>query len=220
MVAIRRALTILYSGDVVDISRSTDLVGALPEIMDRALSGSACSFDTYAESLAAFTRALYALRLEDGRCEVPGGPAGCGFYDPYDLYFGPPVSTVTLAGADGQHAGEIPSSFGADFVDLILPPDAHGRPLTLEIEPAPGSAAAFSVQVWALKDRGDGLEPQPVPTPTATPKILETTRPGDRASYAIPAIDTAESDRLGMIITRVDTNERSDPVGAYTIFMR
>jgi hypothetical protein len=220
MAVIRRALTILYSGDVVDISASTDLVGALPQIVDRVLLSSSCSLDTHAESLAAFTRALYALRLEDGRCEAPGSPAGCGFYDPYDLYFGPAISTVSHAGTDGQHAGEIPSSFGVDFVDLILDPAADGHPLTIELQGAPGAAAEFAVQVWALKDRGHGPEPQPVPTPTASPEILETASPGERVSYAIPAVDTRESNRLGIIITRVDTEERSDPVGAYTIFMR
>jgi hypothetical protein len=136
------------------------------------------------------------------------------------MYFGPPISTVSYAGADGQHTGEIPSSFGVDFVDLTLDPAADGQPLRIDIRGTSGAAAEFAVQVWSLKGAGEGVEPQLVPTPTAAPKMLETARPGQRISYAIPAIDTAESDRLGMIITRVDTNERSDPVGAYTIFMR
>jgi hypothetical protein len=35
----------------------------------------------------------------------------------------------------------------------------------------------------------------------------------------IPAIDTAAANRLGLIITRVDANESSDPVGAYTVLL-
>jgi hypothetical protein len=220
MRVIQRVLTILYSGDVVDISTSTDLIGALPEIMDRALSGSPCPFDTHAESLAAFSRAVYALRLKDGRCAAAGVPAGCGFYDPHNLYYDPPVSKVTYSGADQLHAGEIPSSFGVDFVEVILHPPADGQPLTLVFHAAPGSAAEFSVQVWELKDPGESRRPRPVSTEEAGPRILETTSPGAQLSHVIPAIDIAESDMLGLVITRVDANERLDPVGEYTIALR
>ena len=42
MQVIEQALTVLYSGEVVDIASSTDLVRALPTIGDRALAGSSC----------------------------------------------------------------------------------------------------------------------------------------------------------------------------------
>ena len=86
MQVIRRALVTLYSGKTVDIRSSTDLAGALPTVMDQALTGSSCPFQTYQESLAAFARALYALRQDGGRCTKPGTPAGCGFYDPDHQY--------------------------------------------------------------------------------------------------------------------------------------
>jgi hypothetical protein len=220
MEVIRRALTVLYSGDVVDITTSTDLVGALPTIMDRALSGSSCPFDTHAGSLAAFARAIYALRLEDGRCEAPGIPSGCGFYDPHDLYYNPPISTITYSEAGQRHAGEIPSSFGVDFVDVMLDSSADGHPLRLEFQGVPGAAGEFAVQVWQLKDPGEDKRPRPTPTPTAGLEILKAANSGGELSYVIPAIDPTESNRLGVIITRVDANERLDPVGAYTIVLR
>jgi hypothetical protein len=220
MQVIRRALTILYSGDVVDITTSTDLVGALPDIVGRALSSSSCPFDTHAQSLAAFTRAIYALRLEDGRCAAPGIPAGCGFYDPHNLYYDPPISTVTYSGADQRHAGEIPSSFGVDFVDVILDPAAAGASLTLEFQGAPGAAAEFTVQIWELKHAGEGTRPRPLSSTGAGPKLLKTTNPGRELSYVIPAIDTTVGNRLGLIITRIDASERLDPVGEYTFGLR
>jgi hypothetical protein len=220
MEVIRRVLTILYSGDVVDISASTDLIGAIPDIMDRALSGSACPFDTHAESLAAFSRAIYALRLEDGRCAAPGIPVGCGFYDPHNLYYDPPVSKAIYPKADQGYAGDIPSSFGVDFVDVTLDPGADGGALTLELDAAPGAAAQFAVQVWELKDRGEGAELRPVATPRAGPKLLQETDRGEGLTYVIPAIDIDESNRLGVIITRVDANEHLDSLGEYTILMR
>jgi len=177
---VHRVLTILYSREVVDIAASIDLIQALPKIMDRALVGSPCPFDTYEESLVAFSRALYALRLEGGRCMSPGTPVGCGFYDPHNLYDAPPIETVGYSGKETAYNGEIPSSFGIDFVHTTLDQAIDGRPLTLEFRQAAGAAAQFTVQV----------------------------------------IDTEDYGTLDLIITRVDANERSDPLGEYTIVIR
>ena len=70
---IRRALDVLYSGEVVDIRSSTDLVGMTPAVMDRALAGSSCPFQTYSESVTAFTRALYDLPLDSGAYDETWG---------------------------------------------------------------------------------------------------------------------------------------------------
>jgi hypothetical protein len=216
MQVIKQVLRVLYSGEVVDIGSSTDLVGAVPEVMDRALAGSACPFKTYEESLIAFARAIYALRLEGGRCTAPGVPEGCGLYDPNHLYCDPPANTLTHFGADRQCSGEVKSSFGMDFVDVILDPAADGQPLTLEIQGAPGSDAEFNVQLWRLMDRGEGTRPRRVPG-QMVPEILTTTNVDGYLFHDIPAIDTTAYNRLGLIITRVDAKESVDPTGAYTI---
>ena len=219
MQVIRQALTVLYSGEVVDIASSTDLVGALPGIMDRALEGSACPFQTHKESLLAFARAIYALRLEGGRCTRPGSPAGCGLYDLNHLYVDPPLNIVNYAGAEQAYSGAIKSSFGVDFVDVVLDPTATGQPLTLEFYPAPGAGAEFNVHLWQLADSGEGARPQRVPG-QAVPEVLTGTNADGHLAYVIPAINTTAYNRLGLIITRVDANEGSDPVGAYTIVLR
>jgi hypothetical protein len=220
MAVIRRALTILYSGEVVDVTASTDLIVALPTIMDRALSGSRCPFDTYAESLTAFSHAVYSLRLDGGRCAAPGFPAGCGFYDPYGLYKDPPIETVIYSGEDRQHAGEIPSSFGMDFVHVTLGRAADGQPLRLELDQAPGAAAEFAVQVRELKNLDRSLKLEPVSTRGTGQRALQTKSPAGELSYVIPAVDRTAYDTLGLIITRVDAGERSDPLGEYTIVLR
>jgi hypothetical protein len=89
MQIIRRMLEALYSGESVDISASTDLARGLPKVMDQALRGSACPFQTYAESLEGFAQAVDALRVDGGRCVQPGLPDGCGLYDPAGLYVAP-----------------------------------------------------------------------------------------------------------------------------------
>jgi hypothetical protein len=219
MQVIRQALTVLYSGEVVDIASSTDLVWTLPSVMDRALAGSACPFQTYEESLLAFARAIYALQLEGGRCTTPGNPAGCGLYDPDHLYVDPQFSTISYAGTDVQLSDEIGSSFGIDFVDVMLDPAADGRPLTLALYPAPGTAAEFHVQILTLMAPGEGARPRRVPDQTTAPEVLVTASEGGRLVYIIPAIDMAAYNRLGLIITRADTRESSDPVSAYTIVL-
>ena len=107
-----------------------------------------------------------------------------------------------------------------DFVDVILYGNADGQSLALEVYGAPGAAAEFAVQVWELKYPGEGPRPQPVSKQGAAPKILTATNPGGKLSYVVPAIDTTEYNRLGLVITRIDANEHLDPVGEYTIVLR
>jgi hypothetical protein len=213
---VRRTLTILYSGEIADVATSVDLVGALPRIMDRALADSTCPFDTHAESLAAFARDLYALRLEGGRCVAPGIPAGCGFYDPHHLYDAPPIDTVSYSGTQKVYDGEIPSSFGIDFVDVTVGDAPDGNPLTVAFHQPPGSAAEFTVQVRELKHLREDATLWPAPTSGVVQGALMPRPPGDELSYVIP-VDKAEYDRLGLIVTRVDANEGLDPMGEYKI---
>lgn len=220
MALIRRVLTTLYSGDIVGTGVSTDLVQEMPGVMDEALRGSPCPFQTHQESLLAFARAVYALRLEGGRCREPGMPAGCGFYDREDLYDHPPVHTLTYRGVALVHAAAeqpypagIPGSFGIDLVDVELDDAANGEPLAIEIRGAPGSGAAFGVQILKLAG----------PSPAAqapSPEALVQIEPGAHGVYVIPAVDTAVYDRLALIITRLDAEEALDRGGAYTIVLR
>jgi hypothetical protein len=220
MAFIRRVLTTLYSGDIVGIDASTDLVQEMPGVMDEALRGSSCPFGTFQESLLAFARAIYALPLDEGWCRVRGVPTGCGFYDRENLYGDPPVSTLTYGGvalvysaAEQPYPAGIPSSFGIDLVDVELDDAANGEPLTIEIRGAPGSEAAFGVQVWKLAG------PSPA-TQAPSPEAVVQIEPGADGVYVIPAIDTAAYDRLGLIITRLDAEEALDGDGAYELVLR
>ena len=175
-------------------------------------------FHTFKESLIAFARAIHALGLDSGRCTELNTSTGCGFYDPNNLYYAPPFSTVNYIGADQQYSGEIRSSFGMDFVNVILDPAADGQPLTLNFYPAPGADAEFNVQLWKLMDSGEGARPRRVPS-QAVPEVLTETNADEYLSYSIPEIDTTAYNRLGLIITRVDAKESSDPIGEYTIVL-
>jgi hypothetical protein len=223
MDVISRALNTLYTKDIADITVSTDLIREMPTIMDRALEGSACPFQSYEESLTAFARAIYALRLEGGRCPGPGVPDGCGFYDPESLYSDPPLSTFTYTGTTAVYTAAeqplpagIPSSYGMDFVDVVLDPATDGQALTIEFHGAPGGDAEFNVQLWKLRDPGDGATPQPLASQV---DVLTQVDADGHMFYVIPAIDRAEFNRLGLIITRVDSSESSDPFGEYTIVL-
>jgi hypothetical protein len=86
MQIIKRSLEELY----VEERTKNDIVPEMPGVMDRALAGSACPFQTYEDSLIAFARANYALRLENGRCAKEDF-AQCGerYYDPDRIYMNP-----------------------------------------------------------------------------------------------------------------------------------
>jgi hypothetical protein len=158
--------------------------------------------------------------------------AGCGFYDPNGLYSDPPVDRITYTGGAMIYDGTpmttegdqlsppgIPSSFGMDFVDVVLDPAANGQPLTIEFTGAPGAEAEFRVELWRLMDTGGDARPRRVPGPTAAPEVLTSTNEDGHLVYTIPAIDTTLYNRLGLIITRVDAKENLDSVGAYEIVL-
>ena len=71
---------------------SPEIVGSMNSVMDRALARSNGPFQTFEESLVAFARANYALRLENGCCAA-ADLAQCGefYYDPNHLYLDPPL---------------------------------------------------------------------------------------------------------------------------------
>ncbi len=208
MQVIRRVLETLYAGEGVDILSSADLVTAMPQVMDRALDGSACPFQTYEDSLVAFAGAVYALRL------------GGGFHDPNGLYPVPPSDTLAYAGGEVTYAAAeqddpagIPSSFGIDLIEVMLDPRVQGHSLTVELRGAPGAAAQFRVQLWTL-DAGDGSSPALVGEPVR----LEVAEDGAHLVRALPA-GGSTYDRLGLAIVRVDSGEAADPAGAYTLVL-
>jgi hypothetical protein len=221
MQVIRQALNILYAGAVVDIGASTDLVETMPAIMTQALEDSSCPFRTYEESLQAFARAVSALRLEGGRCTEPGFPTGCGFYDPHELYDDPPYSTILYSGEvitytrlSQPYPAGVPSSFGIDLVDVALDPSLDGQSLTLEFHSAREGEAEFAVQIWRLVVPADGSRPRP------TSEILIAENSDGHLFHVIPTINTAECNRMGLVITRTDAQESLDPEGTYTVVLQ
>jgi hypothetical protein len=220
MDVIREALIALYSGDIVDIRTSTDITGALPRVLDRAVRRAACPFDTHAASLEVFARAIYALRLHGGRCSTLGQADGCGFYDPAGLYSPPPAARVTYAGTPLTYGAAsqpepvgIPNSFGIDLIEIDLDQSTDGLPLTIELAGEPGAAACFSVQVWGLSVEGGTARASRDPmalAPDAEGRLI--------ASFG--SLDWRAMQRVAVLIVRVNGQEAADPVGAYTLTVR
>jgi hypothetical protein len=193
--------------------------------MDHVLSSSqaaGCPFRTYADSLVHFARAIYRLRLEGGRCVAPGAQAGCGFYDPNNLYSEPAIQPISYSGAelvisagDQPHPAGIRSSFGMDFIEIILGAGIDGQSLTVTFYPDVMGEAEFQIQVIQLYSQDDGgFSSQKLHQISEPEFLVQDSSPG---SLTIPAIDLAAYDRLGLIITRLDAREHLDPVGAYRL---
>ncbi|MEJ2212048.1 MAG: hypothetical protein P8129_23860 [Anaerolineae bacterium] len=217
MAIIRRSLHVLYSGDMVDIAAATDLVVNLATILDRALAGTTCPFQTFEQSLLAFSRAIYALRLEGGRCAAPGNLDGCGLYDPEGLYYNPPVSTIAYTGepltysaAEQAYPSGIPSSFGIDLLEVTLDPSAPGQPLAIEFYGNPGARARFAVQIWKVENSGKRSSLQPGVQLFGQGATRQTI-------YLMDEAEATGYDRVALAITRLDAWENADQEGSYNI---
>jgi hypothetical protein len=208
MQVIRQILETLYSGEIVDINSSTSAVEDLPHILDVALYKTpACPFKSYEESLVHFTRAIYQLRLADGRC--PGhAPAECGFFDPHKLYSVPGEESYTIV-MDGKTNinGSIRSSFGVDLVRISAGPNLEGRSLKILFKNASDPEYTYNIELWDRQSHNGGAG-GPVAskqTSPATPVI------------EIEKLDLEDLSALELVITRTDTNENVLQPGQYTI---
>jgi hypothetical protein len=195
-----------------------DIVGSIEVAMNEAFARVDGPFRTFEESLVAFARANYALRLKNGRC-IAEDPAECdrAYYDPDNTYVGPSLEAeLNYDGSLLTYDGSIATSFGMDFVEVSLNPVVHDRPLVVTFQgegavfQGEGSVAQFSVQIWKLRR---GARPHAV---TPHPEIIPQDH-GEARVYVIPYLDTTTYDRLALIITRLDPDETSDPAANYSI---
>jgi hypothetical protein len=220
MQVIHESLGALYAGEVVDTQASTDIISGLPDVMDQVLANASCPFSTHRESLNALARAIYALRIQGGRCTGSEASECSGLSDPNDLYYSPLVASITYAGGEFRYdtalqpapAG-IPNSFGMDFIEVTLPQTADGSSLTIEIAGESNAAARFSAQIWELALDGQNA------IPVRSPVTLSTTAEGHLV-HRISILDWRTTQRLAIIIVRTDAQEQADPIGAYTVTLR
>jgi hypothetical protein len=229
MRVIRQTMRMLYSRQVVDIHRSSDLVANLPNLMDRVLASpaaGACPFHSYAGSLAHFARDIYALRLEGDQCSMPGSDHNCGFYDPNNLYSQPFSANLAYSGEetsfseqDQPYPAGIRNSFGMDFVEISLVPEAKPQPLRIEIHGENSSPARFAVQIWKISNQSQDQNGQAAAGSSVPVEMLSQADPAAGLVFEMPAGELQAYHHLAVIITRVDTFEADDPIGAYTLIV-
>jgi hypothetical protein len=206
MAIVRSALTeMAYHHD-------SDIVSSMHRAMDAAFADVEGPFASYEDSLIAFSRANYALRLGNGRCKV-AKVNGCDglYYDPDDRYVAPPLAVeLYFDGAELTYNGAIPSSYGMDFIEVRLTPKSRQHTITVQFV-SKNAVDRFAVQVWQLgygNPRLLALTPQPV--------IVPPNRDGAYV-YRVPVVETQTYAWLGLIITRLDADEALEPLGEYSI---
>ena len=98
--------------------------GTLDEVMDAALARldgpiAGGVEERFEESVVAFARANYALRLENGRCTAGNVGECSGRYDdPNGMYVAPmPEAVLSYDNSPLDYAGSLPASFGTDLID-------------------------------------------------------------------------------------------------------
>lgn len=228
MQVIRRTLEVLYSGEVVDISASTDVVVNLARILDVVFAALPdCPFQDFKDSMAQFADAVYRLKLAGGRCQAASMPQGCSLYDPNRLYPEPPVETVSESKPDAETrlpervvTGNIPNSYGIDFVEISVEPELRGRPITIRFSSLESQPAEFEIRVWKLA----ALEPEiSSGADLVTAGELESlpqAGSSQYSSYTLTAQESRTVERLAFVITRVDDREALNPEGAYRIALQ
>jgi hypothetical protein len=216
MNVIRRILETLYTGEIVQINFSTDVAAAFPQVIDEALRFTpSCRFDSYEESLIHFARAIYMLRVENGRCQGWLGLSRCGFIDPHELYETPPADThLVELESPAEIRGSIPSSYGIDLNEFILSPSVDGKTVKLAFTSNTNFATTFHVEVWKtriIRENGSAEHDlvqvlEPIFTSTEDGHLL----------LEIKNFDRHEFDGLGLIIVRTDPYEETG-AGDYSI---
>jgi hypothetical protein len=190
-----------------------DIVASMGSVIDGALARADGPLRSFEHSLIIFAQANYALRLEGGRCATTAF-ADCGnrHYDPQRIYPDPPLEAeLHYGGQTLTYDGVIPASFGMDLIEVKLDQGLAVQPLHIALQ---STGARFNVQVWRLgSTRGKtprALMPQPEPMLAGKEGLYSST---------IPRLDPATSDRLALIITRLDADEGADATGSYTIIL-
>lgn len=215
MKVIRHTLEVLYKGEVVDINSSTKVIRSLPRVLDMALQATpTCPFHTYEESLIDFARAIYLLRLEDGRCSTSNDSSSCGFYDPDQLYMTPPAEGYLIqTGSTTQINGSIPASYGIDLIEVKLDPLVNGRKLKLIFKGISDPENNFNVEVWKIKKQQNGVEAEGYSSKIGKPPSMRTEN--GSLTMEISNLRVNDFNSLGLIITRTDPFESRAPAGRY-----
>lgn len=217
MQVIRHVLETLYKGEIIQINSSTDVAKAFPLILDDALQATpACVFHSYEESLIEFARAIYRLRLEDGRCSDLTRRSSCALTYPHQLYARPPVDRYSIiAGAATEINGAIPSSYGIDFIELELSSSLEDKTLKLHFTDNSDPGLTFHMQV--LKTRSVGQDDETESRSVQIGEPISKQMNYGSVIVELEDLSTDEFDGLGLIITRMDPYEEKETTGAYSI---
>lgn len=216
MRVIRNILETLYKGEIASINSSTDVAQALPRIVDSALQVTpSCPFQTYDESLVDFARAIYQLRLEDGRCPAAGNRSNCGFYNPHDLYTAPHADNYLAVEGSTLINGSIPSSYGIDLAELSLDPSAQGKTLRIFLRATSTPQDEFHVELYGINIHNSEAGIERFAAQTSVMRFAGTEN--GQLVLEIPSLDVESFNGLGMVIIRTDPYENSGSPGNYAI---
>ena len=217
MKVIRQVLEMLYKGEIVQINSSTDVAEAFPHILDNALQSTpSCRFHSYEESLVHFARAIYMLRLENGRCRDLIDLSECGFADPHYVYHSPPADTYLIeANHPLKISGSIPSSYGIDLNELAFDPSMQGKTLKLVFTSNADSNLEFNIEVWKTRSVSESSKREWQSAQMVEPISMSTEN--GRLTLEVNNLNSDSFDGLGLIITRMDPYENMETTGTYSI---
>jgi hypothetical protein len=201
----------------------TNIEAGLAPVMNATFARFDGPFRDFEDSLIAFARANYALRLAHGRCVSTGsGVCGDEYRDPHLMYADPPLEAeLTYAGSALTYDDAIPNGYGIDLIEVQLDPRLHTQPLTVTFQ---SDGARFNVEVWKLAGgttllsrlADDSIKLQACTTAPET--MLPVGE--DLFVTSIPQLDVEKFDHLALIITRLDADQVGGRSGNYRILLQ
>lgn len=96
-------------------------------------------------------------------------------------------------------------------IDSVLTAAYSGDIVDLNLYGAQGSNTEFHMELWKLNDTGPDAKPQRISGRAMAPETITSATENGHLFYTVPAIDSAGCNRLGLIITRIDTNDSWNP---------
>jgi hypothetical protein len=107
-----------------------------------------------------------------------------------------------------------------DFVEVIVKSPEDGGSIVVELYGDSAGEAEFGVQLVKLASSRNGEATHQVSDSSLLAAPFTQDAATGRQTAVISNLDMGGFNRLGLIITRLDGRESSDPVGAYTLVVR
>lgn len=215
---VKDTLEVLYSQPVLLESSREDLPQNFEKLMDQVIPRHPhCPYHNYQESLAAFARSLYALRLEPPGTDANSATISYSVPEPERPAPTPIPAAASLTFSDSplNYEDQIAASYGIDFIELRLVEPVTSGALQIDFRSL-STMASYQLQIIQYRTTA-AADGNPQIDGTHTVLYTGETEAGGSLHFRLAGLDQPLSEHLAIIITRIDDQEAADSTGRYQL---